>query len=150
MKSARTGTISGCVVWIVVFCIMSMCVVPVASMVGGFSSGTDFAVNKVGPMTCPENTTPKIHTYATTSLDENGFEIPPTGYEIQCFNANGEVVKTDTFTFAFIWIGILAAIGLILAGILAFVFASPAGVFIARLFDRNKNKNQVINIEPTK
>ena len=149
MKSARTGTISGCIIWMIVFCIISMCVVPVASMVGGFSSGTNFAVSKVGPLVCPENTAPKIHTYATTSTDDNGFETPATGYEIQCFDASGEIVKTDPVAFAFIWIGILAAIGLILTGILAFVFAAPAGVLITRLINRNKDKNQVINIEPT-
>jgi len=117
-------------------------------MIGGFSSGSDLAVQTIGPMVCPENTTPKIHTYATTSRDDNGFETPATGYEIQCFDANGEVVKTDPVAFAFIWIGIIAAVGLILTGILAFLFAAPAGVFIARILNRNKNKNQVINIEP--
>lgn len=149
MKSTRTGTVSGCVIWMIVFCIMSMCVVPVTSMIGGFSSGTDFAVSKVGPLVCPENTIPKIHTYATTSRDDNGFETPATGYEIQCFDASGEIVKTDPVAFAFIWIGILAAIGLILTGILAFVFAAPAGVLITKLINRNKDKNRVINIEPT-
>jgi len=149
MKSARTGTVSGCVVWLIVFCIMSSCVIPVASMVGGFSSGTDFAVSKVGPLVCPENTTPKIHTYATTSFDDNGFEHPATGYEIQCFDASGEVVKTDTVAFAFIWIGILAGIGLIIAGILAFALAAPAGVVISRFLNRNKKDGRVINIEPS-
>jgi len=148
MKSARTGTISGCVVWFIVFCIISTCIIPVASMVGGFSSGSDLAVRTVGPMVCPENTTPKIHTYATTSRDDNGFETPATGYEIQCFDATGEVVKTDPVAYAFIWMGTIAAIGLILTGILAFVFAAPAGVLIARLLNRNKKDNQVINIEP--
>jgi len=148
MKSTRTGTISGCVIWVIVFCILSMCVVPVASMVGGISSGTDFAVRKVAPLVCPENTDPKIHTYATTSTDDNGFETPATGYEIQCIDTSGEIVKTDPVAFAFIWIGIIAAIGLISTGILAFVFAAPAGVLITRLIDRNKNRNQVINIEP--
>jgi len=146
MKSATTGTISGCVVWFIVFCAISTCIIPVASMIGGFSSGSDLAVQTIGPMVCPENTTPKIHTYATTSRDDNGFETPATGYEIQCFDANGEVVKTDPVAFAFIWIGIIAAVGLILTGILAFLFAAPAGVFIARFL--NRNKNQVINIEP--
>ena len=138
MKSARTGTISGCVVWFIVFCVISTCIIPVASMIGGFSSGSNLAVRTVGPMVCPENTTPKIHTYATTSIDDNGFETPATGYEIQCLDAGGEVVNTDPVAFAFIWIGIIAAIGLVLTGILAFAFAAPAGVFIARLLNRNK------------
>ena len=148
MKSAGTGTVSGCVIWFIVFCIVSTCVLPVASMVGGFSSGTDFAVSKVGPMVCPENTIPKIHTYATTSIDDNGFERPATGYEIQCFDASGEIIKTDPVAYAFIWIGILAGIGLILAGILAFAFAAPAGVLITKWINRNKKPNVSENIEP--
>ena len=148
MKSARTGTISGCVVWFIVFCILSTCIIPVAAAAGSISASTNFAVDIVGPMVCPENTTPKINTYSTTSRDENGFETPAVGYEIQCFDAGGEVVKTDPVTFAFIWMGIIAAIGLVLTGILAFAFAAPAGVLIAKLFNRNKNNNQVVNIEP--
>jgi len=146
MKNATTGTVSGCIVWVIVFGCLGSCVIPVASMVGGFSSGSNLAVRTVGPMVCPENTTPKIHTYATTTIDDNGFEQPATGYEIQCFDANGEVVKTDPVAYAFIWIGIFAAIGLVVAGILAFVLAAPAGVLIARLF--KQNNKQPINIEP--
>jgi len=148
MKSATTGTVSGCIVWFIVFCIMGTCIIPVASMIGGFSSGSSFAVNMVGPMVCPDNTTPKIHTYATTSRDENGFETPATGYEIQCFDTSGEIVKTDPVAYAFIWIGIIAAIGIVLTGILAFVFAAPAGILIAKWTSRNKKQNPAENIEP--
>ena len=148
MKNATTGTVSGCIIWFVVFGFLCSCIIPVASMIGGFSSGSDIAVKTVGPMVCPENTTPKIHTYATTSIDDNGFETPSTGYEIQCLDASGDIVKTDPVAFAFIWIGIFAAIGLVLAGILAFVLAAPAGVLIARLLNKNKQNNQPVNIEP--
>jgi len=148
MKSAKTGTISGCIVWVIAFGVIGTCIIPVAALVGGLSSGSDPALSIVGPMVCPENTTPKIHTYATTTFDENGFETPATGYELQCLDINRKVVKTDPVAYSFIWIGIIAAIGLVLTGILAFAFAAPAGVFIARLLNRNKNNNQVINIEP--
>jgi Na+-transporting methylmalonyl-CoA/oxaloacetate decarboxylase beta subunit len=63
-------------------------------------------------------------------------------------DASGETVKEDPVAYAFIWIGILAGIGLILAGILAFAFAAPAGILIARLLNRNKSANDVVNIEP--
>jgi hypothetical protein len=145
MKNATAGTASGCIIWVVVFCFMATCVIPIAATAGGISSGSDLAVRTVGPMVCPENTTPKIDTYATTSIDDNGFEHPATGYQIQCFDTNGEVVKTDPVAFAFIWIGIFAGIGLVLAGILAFVFAAPAGVLIAKFLDRNK-KQQPANM----
>ena len=148
MKSATTGTISGCIVWFIVFGLISMCVFPVAMMVGGFTSVTDFAMESMGAYICPDDTTVESRTYATTTTDEYGNSQPSTAYVLQCVDANGEVVKEDPVLYAFIWIGILSGIGLILAGILAFVFAAPAGVLIARLFNRNKNKNQVINIEP--
>jgi Na+-transporting methylmalonyl-CoA/oxaloacetate decarboxylase beta subunit len=63
-------------------------------------------------------------------------------------NAGGDVVKEDPVAYAFIWIGIMAGIGLILAGILAFVFAAPAGVLITRFINRNKKQNMAENIEP--
>ena len=148
MKSARTGAISGCIVWAIAFGIIGTCIIPVAALVGGLSSGSELALNIVGPMVCPENTTPKIHTYATTTFDENGFETPATGYELRCLDIKGEIVKTDPVVYSFIWIGIISAIGLVLTAILAFAFAAPAGVLIARLFNRNKNNNQVINIQP--
>lgn len=145
MKSTTTGTLSGCVIWLIVFCVIATCIVPVAATAGGISSGTNFAVGIVGPMVCPDNTTPKINTYATTSRDENGFETPATGYELQCFDTSGKIVKTDPVAFAFIWIGIIAGIGLILTAILAFALAAPAGVLIARWMNRNKNTTH--NIE---
>ena len=148
MKNATTGTVSGCVIWVILFCVMATCVIPVAATIGGVSSGSDLAVRTVGPMVCPENTTPQINTYATTSIDDNGFEHPSTGYEIECLDASGKVVKTDPVAFAFIWMGIFAGIGLVLAGILAFVFAAPGGVLIVRLFKKNQNNNQSMNIEP--
>ena len=87
-------------------------------------------------------------TYATTTTDEYGNSQPSTAYVLQCVDINGEVVKEDPVLYAFIWMGAITGIGLILAGVLAFVFAAPAGVLIARLFNRNTNKSQVINIEP--
>jgi len=36
-----------------------------------------------------------------------------------------------------------------LAGILAFVFAAPAGVLITKLINRNKKPSMSENIEPT-
>jgi Na+-transporting methylmalonyl-CoA/oxaloacetate decarboxylase beta subunit len=57
---------------------------------------------------------------------------------LECVDASGNVVKEDPVGFAFLWIGIIAGIGIILAGILAFVFAAPAGILIARLFSKLK------------
>lgn len=148
MKSASTGMVSGFVIWLIVFCLAGTCLFPFAAMIGSFTSFTDAPIKLIGPMICPEGTTPQSHQYATTSTDDFGNEQPAIGFSLQCVDANGNVVKEDLVAYAFIWIGILSGIGLILAGILAFVFAAPAGVFITRFLNRNKKANQVVNIEP--
>lgn len=148
MKSTKTGAVSGCTIWFIVFALLSSCLLPVGMMIGGFTSVTNFAMQTLEPLICPDGTTAKSRSYATTTTDEFGNSQPSTAYVMQCVDANGDVVKEDPVLYAFIWMGIISGIGLILAGILAFVFAAPAGVLIARLFNRNKNTNQVINIEP--
>jgi len=149
MKSATTGSISGCIIWIIVFgAISCLCIFPVVMVGGMLSSTSGIALKTVGPIICPDNTTTNVRTYATTTTDENGFSQPSTAYVLQCKDENGEVVKEDPVGYAFIWMGIITAIGLVLSGVLAFVFAAPAGVLIARLFNRIKNKNQIVNIEP--
>ena len=141
MKSATTGAVSGCLVWIIACGVISMCILPVSTAIGGITSVSDFAIQQTGAFVCPDNTTPDVRTYATTTTDENGNRQPSTAYVLQCKDASGEVVKEDPVGYAFIWIGIITAIGLVLSGVLAFVFAAPAGVLIAKLANRMK-KNQ--------
>lgn len=138
MKQATTGTISGCIVWIIACGVISMCSLPVSMAIGGITSVSDFAIQKTGAIVCPDNTTPDVRTYATTTTDENGNRQPSTAYVLQCVDASGNVVKEDPVGYAFLWIGIFAAVGLVFSGVLAFVFAAPAGVLIARLANRLK------------
>lgn len=147
MKNATTGAVSGCLVWFIVFCLISMCILPVSTAIGGMTSVSNFAIQKTGEFICPEDTTPDVRTYATTTTS-NGFTRPSTAYVLQCVDISGDVVMEDPVGYAFLWIGVITAIGLVLAGVLAFVFAAPAGVLIARFFNRNKNNNQPKNIEP--
>jgi len=148
MKSAKTGALSGCIIWVIVFALLSACLLPVGMMIGGFTSVTDFAMQTLEPLICPDGTTAKSRSYATTTTDDFGNSQPSTAYVMQCVDANGEVVKEDSVGYAFIWIGIMAGIGLVLAGVLAFVFAAPAGVLITKLINRNKKPNYTENIEP--
>jgi len=120
----------------------------VSGMIGSFTSFTDAPIKMIGPMICPEGTTPQSHSYQTTTTDDFGNSQPAMGFSLQCVDTNGNVIKEDLVAYAFIWIGILAGIGFILAGILAFIFAAPAGVLITRFLNRNKSGHQVINIEP--
>lgn len=71
---------------------------------------------------------------------------PPKNSEIanpvqgMCFNVwmrMEKMVKEDPIMYAIIWIGVLALPGFIIAVILSFALATPAGI-IGRLFKRNK------------
>jgi hypothetical protein len=134
MKITKAGTASGCIVWIIV--------------IGGFTSVSNFAMQTLEPVICPEGTTAKSYSYATTTTDEFGHSQPSTAYELHCVDADGTVVKEDPILYAFLWMGIIAVIGLVIAALLAFALAAPAGVLIARLLDRNKKINIAANIEP--
>jgi len=138
MKSAKTGALSGCLVWIIACVVLSLCILPISMAIGGMTSFSDFAIQKTGAIVCPANTTPDVRTYATTTTDENGFSQPTTAYVLQCKDASGEVVMEDPVTYAFIWIGIITALGLIASGVLAFLLAAPAGALIAKFLNRNK------------
>ncbi|MEW6241836.1 MAG: hypothetical protein AB1564_13600 [Chloroflexota bacterium] len=146
MKSTTTGAVSGCIVWVIVFAVISSCLLPAAMTVGGFTSASDFAIGFTGQFLCPQETTPVSYSYATTTTDEYGNRQPSTAYELHCVDTGGKVVKEDPIVFAFLWIGVIAAIGLAVGAVLAFLLAAPAGVLIGRLFKRNNPAN--INIEP--
>ena len=148
MRSATTGAVSGCLVWIIACGVISMCLLPVSMAVGGITSTSDFAIQQTAPIVCPENTTPAVRTYASTTTDENGNRQPATAYVLQCLDASGEVVMEDPVGYAFIWMGVIAVIGLSLSAVLAFVLAAPAGVLITKFINRLKKPNPTQNIEP--
>lgn len=148
MKPKATGTLSGCIVWIIAFGILSTCILPIAMAVGGITSVSRFAMQTLAPMICPEGTTAKSYSYATTTTDEYGNTQPSTAYELHCVDANGVVVKEDPVLYAFVWIGIIALIGLVIAALLAFALAAPLGVLVAKLLNRRQKSNVETNIEP--
>ena len=148
MKPSTTGAVSGCLVWIIACGVISMCVLPVSMAIGGITSASDFAINFMGGFICPDGTTAKSYSYATTTRDENGNSQPSTAYELQCVSTSGEVVKKDTVGYAFMWIGVVVVFGLVFTGILAFLLAAPAGVLISKLLNRVKKTNVAENIEP--
>ena len=102
----------------------------------------------LAPIICPDGTTAESYSYATTTTDEYGNSQPSTAYELHCIDASGTVVKEDPVLYAFLWIGIIAGIGLVIAALLAFALAAPAGVLIARLLNRNKKENIAATIKP--
>jgi hypothetical protein len=116
--------------------LIGSCILPLAFVVGGITSSSQFAIKTMGGYLCPENTIPESFSYATTTTDENGNSQPSTAYELHCVDAQGEVVKNDPIVYAFGWIGLVALAGGIVSVVLAFVFAVPGGLLVTRLFER--------------
>ena len=141
MKSVAAGTASGCVVWTIVFCLMSACLLSVALPVGTITATTGFVVDIVGPYLCPQGSTGEIVTHPSSSTDSNGHTIPSTAYEMQCVDANNNIVRERNPDYAFIWVGIVAAAALLLSVLFAFLLAAPAGVLIAGLTNRLRRNN---------
>jgi len=136
MNNTKAAAVSGCVIWFLLICTISSCVVPVFFIVGSVSSFSDFAIQTTGGWLCPEGTTPESYSYATTTADEFGNQQPSTAYELHCVDSSGTVVKEDPLVYAFIWIGIWAVIGLIISGVLTFVFAVPGGMLVTKILNK--------------
>ena len=134
MKQATTGTVSSCLVWILAFVVISLCILPISFVGSMFTITSDFAVKQTGAIVCPDNTTPEVRSFATYGSG------PSTTYVLECVDVNGDVVKEAPVGFAFLWIGIVTVAGLILTGVLAFVFAAPAGALVAGLVNRMKKR----------
>ena len=136
MSKTKTTAFSGCLIWLLLIAVIGGCVMPVAFIVGGVTSTTDFVIENVGAFICPEGTAPRSYSYQTTTTDEFGNARPSTAYELHCEDSNGEVVQTDPVGYAFIWVAIVALLGAALTGILAFVFAVPGGLLGTRLLEK--------------
>ena len=136
MDDKKRTAFSGCLIWFLLIVLIGSCILPLAFVVGGISSSSQFAIKTMGGYLCPENTIPESFSYATTTTDENGNSQPSTAYELHCVDAQGEVVKNDPIVYAFGWIGLVALAGGIVSVVLAFVFAVPGGLLVTRLFER--------------
>lgn len=131
MKSASRGIFSGCVVWVLVFSVLSSCLGLVGASVGAATAQTGFVVETVGGRMCPPDTTPDLYSYATYNAIENR---ESTAYELICVDATGNTVINLGPTWAFLWAGILGVAGLLLAVILSAMVAAPLGAMLGRLF----------------
>jgi len=134
MKPATVGTGSGCVIWMVAFGIVSLCLCPLAIVGGALAStvGAESVAGVVEPYLCPENSTAEIVTYQTTSIDDSGNESPATGYVMQCVDSAGTVVRVGSSDYAFYVVGVFALASLVLSALGAFLVAAPLGALIAR------------------
>ncbi|MEW6403335.1 MAG: hypothetical protein AB1649_16185 [Chloroflexota bacterium] len=140
-KNSSVGLFLGCIVWFAVFGILLSCLIPMA-IFGGLLSGflaSDPVAKTVGPLLCPQATTPYIHTFETTSIGENGVEYPSTGIEMLCRQVDGTSVEPLVdYQDAWIWILVIAAI--LVSAVIAIFVAGPVGILINRLLDRLRGK----------
>lgn len=134
MKSAATGTASGCLIWILAFGLVSLCLCPLTMAIAGVSAAirAQSVATILEPYLCPENSTAEISTYQTTITDDSGSESAATAYEMECIDAAGNVVRESSPDYAFYWVAVLAVGSLILSGLAAFLVAAPLGAYIAR------------------
>jgi hypothetical protein len=139
-SNTAVGAASGCLIWIILLSVLGACFLPVAMLVGGFTSGSSLAARVTGAFECPKGSTPSIYSYETTSTDDYGSPTPATAYELHCLSAGGEIVKKDPVFFAFLWEGLIAAVGLIITVVVALIVAAPAGAVITRLLNGMKKK----------
>lgn len=139
--SKSVGAASGCVVWLITFAVLSMCMCPAAMIVAGIVPVTNPRQVEalVDPILCPADSAATITHYATTIRDDMGADLPATGYEMHCITPAGQTVRSYEGSFGFALIGILGAVALLVAGGLAFALAAPAGLIIARLFPKKSN-----------
>ena len=142
-RSAGAGAASGCLVWLVAFSMLCMCLLPIAVAAGGVSStlGADFVAITLEPYLCPEGTTAEVHTFETTMPNDMGGESAATGYETRCVDANGNVVKDLGPMAGFAWTGLLGIAALLISVLLAFVFAAPVGALVSRFMSRRNKAN---------
>ena len=135
MDNTKTTAVSGCIIWFVLITFICSCILPVFMAIGSSSSFSNYAIQTTGGWLCPEGTTPQSRTYSTTTFDENGFEQPATGYELECVDSSGEVVKSDPVLYAFIWIGIWLLVGLIVSIVLTFALSVPGGMLVTKVLN---------------
>lgn len=132
----KTGALSGCLVWVLTFAVLSLCALPVAAMVGGITASTSAGTvaSLVGPYLCPSGTTAEVYEYETTIRDDDtGTYHPATGYEVHCNDSSGVTLRNLGGSYAFAWVLVLLGVALVLAAVFAVILAVPVGTVIGRV-----------------
>ena len=136
--SAVAGSVSGCVVWLLVFSLFAACMMPVSIVFAVFSTDTPLMTNIVGPMFCPAATKPQVRVEQTTMHGENGVDYAAMGSTIICVDSAGKTVSEPAPWPTWTWDILSVLAGLVIAGLLALAFAAPLGALVARLLRGRK------------
>jgi hypothetical protein len=134
--STVAGSVSGCVLWLLVFSLFAACMVPVSLIFAVFTTDTPMMAGIVGPMFCTEGSKAQIRMEQTTMHDDNGFDRPAMGYTLICVDTNGKTVAEPAPWPTWTWNGLSFLAGLLVAALLALLFAAPLGVLVTRLLRR--------------
>lgn len=145
-ESVKKQLVVRVLVWAVLFAVCSFPVLFVAPFLGVFTSYSQPVAGWMGRVICPADTEGKLRTYATTTRDDYGNEMPATGYELICVNASGEVVKVDSVLYSFLWIGLVIILGAVVAAVFA-VFGTLIFGWLKDRSDRVRDPYRQ-NIEP--
>ena len=138
MKWLATGSISGCIVWVVLFVVTVPCLWVAMFMALDLSTYTDVAYQVMQPIVCPAGSTLTVREFASTTTDSSHHSIGAVGHDMNC-SANGDLVKKDVIVeYLLIWRGLGIVSGIILAALLSFLLAAPAGALVSRFLQRTK------------
>jgi hypothetical protein len=135
-------------IWIIVFGMLSFCMVPTAMIVGGLTAKSNFALQTMEPILCLEGTTAKLFSYETTTTDEFGKSRLSTVYEMHCVYAKGVILKKDPILYASLWIGLITGFGSCITALLSFALIAPAGVLSTKLLSHNQKAENTTTIAP--
>ena len=138
--SAKAGTASGCLVWVVLVGVIGTCLLPVGLIVSVFTATSTAAANLVGPLVCPTTTHAIIEISNTAYQTELGAELPAVTREMVCVNDQGTVMARPAPLPDWIWLVFVTLALVLLAGLLSFALAAPAGVMIGTLWQRVQRK----------
>ena len=128
------------------FGILNSCIIPTAMTVGRVTQPAVLPCRHLDASFVPMEP-PQVLILMPTTTDEYGNSQPGTAYELHCIDTGGVILKEDPVLYAFVWIGMIAVIGLGIVALLALVLAAPAGVFITRFLNQRQELNTSTNVE---
>ncbi|MBP7999019.1 MAG: hypothetical protein KA314_06610 [Chloroflexi bacterium] len=140
--SAKVGTASGCLVWVVLVMVIGTCLLPVGLIVSVFTATSTAAAQTIGPLICPEGSVATIEQSNTAYRTDLGAEPVAATRELVCVDNHSTVITRPSPLTNWIWMGFIMVMMLFLAGFLAFVLAAPAGATVGILLQHVQKKRQ--------
>ena len=138
MKSLTAGTVSGCIVWVVLFVVTVPCLWVVMFMALDLTTYTDIAYQIMQPIVCPPNSKLTVKTYDSSTTDSNHHRVAAVGHDMNC-DANGDLVKKDVIVeYLLIWRGLGIVSGIVVALLLSFLLSIPIGALVTGFMHRTK------------